>query len=136
MRFENQFQFISGPKVTIIDTPGFDDKIETEQKTIDNLVDVLKNDVKFIHVFILAFNGESPRFANSLKSTIRLFEKMFGNLFWNNVMLEVTRWHFDDRSIKNRKERGESEKKWEQNWNKEFHDSKFDIPVSLKGIHI
>ena len=92
--------------------------------------------MKFIHVFILAFNGESPRFANSLKSTIRLFEKMFGNLFWNNVMLEVTRWHFDDRSIKNRKERGESEKKWEQNWNQEFHDSKFDIPVSLKGTYL
>ena len=92
--------------------------------------------MKFIHVFILAFNGESPRFANSLKSTIRLFEKMFGNLFWNNVMLEVTRWHFDDRSIKNRKERGESEKKWEQNWNQEFHGSKFDIPVSLKGTYI
>ena len=47
--------------VTIIDTPGFGDDIENEQNTIEELVDVLKNKVKFVHVFVLAFNGESPR---------------------------------------------------------------------------
>ena len=41
--------------VTIIDTPGFGDDIENEQNTIEELVDVLKNKVKFVHVFVLAF---------------------------------------------------------------------------------
>ena len=62
---------------------------------------------------------------------IRLFEKMFGNAFWQNVVLEVTRWHYDDRSLKNRKERGETEEEWQKTWNDEFHNL-FDIPVRLK----
>ena len=45
----------------MIDTPGFGDDLENEERTIDELVDVLKNQVKFVHAFIIAFNGESPR---------------------------------------------------------------------------
>ena len=121
---------ILGPMVTIIDTPGFGDDIENEQNTIEELVDVLKNQVKFVHVFVLAFNGESPRVTFALESMISLFEKMFGNLFWKNTLFEVTRWHFDQRSERNRLERGESIDKWQQEWNSKFHRD-FDIDVSL-----
>ena len=119
--------------VTIIDTPGFGDDIENEQNTIEELVDVLKNQVKFVHVFVLAFNGESPRVTFALESMISLFEKMFGNLFWKNTLFEVTRWHFDQRSERNRLERGESIDKWQQEWNSKFHRD-FDIDVSLSRI--
>ncbi len=131
----------------MIDTPGFGDDLENEERTIDELVNVLKNEVKFVHVFIIAFNGESPRmtfryhhqkrsrfflneifFSLSLKSMIRLFEKMFGNLFWSNVIFEVTRWHFDERSERNREERDESEGGWQTTWNQKFH-TLFDIKV-------
>ena len=115
--------------MTIIDTPGFGDDLENEQETIEELVDVLKNQIKFVHVFVIAFNGESPRMTFALKSMIGLFEKMFGNLFWQNTLFEVTRWHFDERSEKNRNERDESEEKWEKEWNNKFHDE-FDIDVS------
>ena len=64
---------------------------------------------------------------------IHLFERMFGNLFWHNTVFEVTRWHFDERSEKNRKERGESEEKWKKDWNRKFHNL-FDIEVSLLFI--
>ncbi len=33
---------------TMIDTPGFGDDLENEERTIDELVDVLKNKVAFI----------------------------------------------------------------------------------------
>ena len=65
----------------------------------------------------------------ALESMISLFEKMFGNQFWENTLFEVTRWHFDTRSERNRQERGESEEKWQEEWNKKFHN-KFDISVS------
>ena len=51
----------------------------------------------------------------ALESMISLFEKMFGNLFWKNTLFEVTRWHFDTRSERNRQERGESEEKGGRN---------------------
>ena len=114
--------------VTVIDTPGFGDSLENEENTIDELVDILKNRVKHVHVFVIAFNGQSPRLTFSLKSMIRLFEKMFGNLFWNNVIFEVTKWHFDENSVQIRQSQGESEEKWQNEWNEKFH-SEFDIPV-------
>ena len=125
----NLFKSYLGPEVTIIDTPGFGDDIENEQQTIEELVDVLKNQIKFVHVFVLAFNGESPRMTFALESMISLFEKMFGNQFWENTLFEVTRWHFDTRSERNRQEKGQSEEKWQEEWNKKFHN-KFDISVS------
>ena len=35
----------SGSQFTMIDTPGFGDDLENEERTIDELVDVLKNKV-------------------------------------------------------------------------------------------
>ena len=71
-----------------------------------------------------------PRMTFALESMISLFEKMFGNLFWKNTLFEVTRWHFDQRSERNRLERGESIDKWQQEWNSKFHRD-FDIDVRL-----
>ena len=59
---------------------------------------------------------------------IRLFEKMFGSHFWKNTLLEVSRWHYDQRAINNRKQRGESEESWQSQWNQKFHQV-FDIKV-------
>lgn len=50
-----------------------------------------------------------------------------------NTLFEVTRWHFDTRSEKNRRERGESEEKWQEEWNKKFHKD-FDISVGLNTL--
>ena len=120
---------ILGPKVTIIDTPGFGDKTENEQETIDELVNVLKNEIKYVHVFLIAFSGDSPRLTDSLRNMILLFEKMFGNLFWENTLLEVTKWGFDEGDLKDRKSKDTSEEKWQEKWNKRFHEE-FHISVS------
>ena len=89
-------------------------------------MDVLKLDVKFIHTFVIVFNGESPRMTLSLKSMIRLFEKMFGILFWENVLLGVSRWSYDPRSIRNRVISGEDEAEWQRQWNNKLHQQ-YDI---------
>ena len=89
---------------------------------------VLKNQVKHVHVFVLTFNGQDPRLSLSLKTMIRLFVKMFGDHFWKNAIFEVTRWGFDPRSINNRISKGESEEKWKQEWNSRFqHEFKIDV---------
>ena len=61
---------------------------------------------------------------------IRLFEKMFGNLFWANTIFEVTRWHYDERAVQYREEKGENEDTWKRQWNNKFH-SMYDIKVRM-----
>ena len=98
-------------------------------------MDVLKNQIKFVHVFVLTFNGQDPRLSLSLKTMIRLFVKMFGDHFWKNVIFEVTRWGFDPRSIENRRIKQESETKWIQDWNARFQQE-FKIDVSFNHFSI
>ena len=48
----------SAPYFTVIDTPGFGNNLVEEEKTIEGLVNVLKDQIKFIHVFIIAFKQQ------------------------------------------------------------------------------
>lgn len=95
---------LDNPIVTVIDTPGFGSNLVQEQKTIESLVETLKNDIKFIHTFVIAFKQSDNRLTASLHSMISLFEKMFGAHFWENTILEATHWHWDQRNDGYRKE--------------------------------
>ena len=46
----------TGSMFTMIDTPGFGDDLENEERTIDELVDVLKNKVARIFFFCRVSN--------------------------------------------------------------------------------
>jgi len=83
----------TGQLFTVIDTPGFGDQLVEEEKTIENLVTTLRDQIKYVHVFIIAFKQTDNRMTNSLRSMISLFEKMFGNRFWENAILEATHWN-------------------------------------------
>jgi len=78
---------------TVVDTPGFGDKLLEEEKTIENLVTTLRDQIKYVHVFIIAFKQTDNRMTHSLRTMISLFEKMFGREFWNNAILEATHWN-------------------------------------------
>ena len=94
----------SNPKVTIIDTPGFGDKnLEAEEATIDDLVSVLRDDIKFIHAFVIVINGAtSLRLNRQMRTMLHLFTKMFGDDFWNNAILEFSHWDFNNRTAETR----------------------------------
>ena len=77
-------------KVTVVDTPGFGNNVTKEEDTIENLVKILRDDIKHVHVFIIAFKQNDNRMTHSLRSMISLFVKMFGHKFWDNVILEVS----------------------------------------------
>ena len=51
------------------------------------LVNMLKDEIKFIHAFVIAFKQSDNRMTASLRSMIGLFQKMFGDRFWKNAML-------------------------------------------------
>ena len=49
----------------------------------------LRDQIKYINVFVIAFKQTDTRMTYALRSMISLFEKMFGDGFWNNAILEV-----------------------------------------------
>ena len=51
---------------------------------------MLKDEIKFIHAFVISFKQSDNRMTASLRSMIGLFQKMFGDRFWKNAMLGKT----------------------------------------------
>ena len=88
---------------SLIDTIGFDDpNNDVDANIISELVLRLKNDCDHVNLFIIAVNGQNPRLDASLIGMIRIFEGMFGEKFWNQVVLVFTRLPMDSKSIKKR----------------------------------
>ena len=86
------------------------DQLVEEEKTIENLVTTLRDQIKYVHVFIIAFKQTDNRMTNSLRSMISLFEKMFGKQFWNNAILEATHWNHGEEA-----ERIRMQVNWQKN---------------------
>ena len=107
-------------KFTVIDTPGFGDQLVEEEKTIENLVTTLRDEIKYVNVFIIALKQTDNRMTNSLRSMISLFEKMFGKKFWDNVILEATHWNHgeDAHRIRSESHPPLTEKFWTEEFNR------------------
>ena len=129
----------SNPLVTVIDTPGFGDKnLEKEEETINGLVTELRDNIKFIHAFVIAFNGkEAPRLTRALRTMLNLFSKMFGDDFWNNAIMEFTRWDFNKYAAEQRLR--DDPPKTEIAWTKEYNEflrKEIGIPFDLQAVYI
>ena len=87
----------------LIDTIGFDDPDkDVDANIISELVMKLKNCCDHVNLFIIAVNGQNPRLDASLIGMIRIFEGMFGESFWSQVVLVFTRLPMDSKSLKKR----------------------------------
>ena len=78
-----------GARFTVIDTPGFGNGLIEPEKTIESLFQTLRDEIRYINVFVIAFKQTDTRMTYALRSMISLFEKMFGDGFWDNAILEV-----------------------------------------------
>ena len=127
----------NNPEVTIIDTPGFGSVVADDQETTDNLINTLKDDIKYVHAFVDAFKSTDNRITNSLRSMIYLFEKMFGKGFWKNVILETTWWNFSEEIEDNRQSEGITMETVTAQRNRNFqNDPKFSLNHNLPSVFI
>jgi len=120
--------------VTLIDTPGFgvtDINVETDH--IDKLVDVLKNEIEHVHVFLIAVEGGTARYKKELDSMLKLFGNIFSNNFWKNAMIVATKYSFSDDNIAGRKITKQTEKGWTD---KKIAEMKKRLPKALKDVEL
>lgn len=125
------------PKVTIVDTPGFGNDLKEEEETIESLVTILRDRIKFVHVFIIAFKEQDNRMTKALHNMIGLMQKIFGSHFWNNVILEGTFWSYHESNEARRKATHPpvTEKFWSDQFNGLFRD-KFGLKKNVPAVFI
>ena len=135
----------SKPLVTVIDTPGFGDQMEAEVLTINRLVDVLKDEIKYVDAFVICFQQNDNRMKDAMLRMLNLFQRMFGNGFWENAILEATHWNHNPSSVARREKNnlkgpnGETLPKTEENWINQFNvilSNKLSVKTKLKGVFI
>jgi len=127
----------TNPKVTVIDTPGFGDEMEAEVQTINGLVDVLKNQIKEVDVFVICFRESNVRMTKAMKNMLNLFQQMFGKKFWDNAIFEATRWNHNTRNVKKRI--ANTRPVTEENWTKQFNtilENELGVTRKLESVFI
>lgn len=110
----------TGRWVTVVDTPGFGNTLQEEEANIDQLVDFLKDDLRYVNTFILTFKESDKRVTLALQSMIKLLGRMFGAKFWDNALIAATHWGYDARKMAIRNSSGYDEASWTSQINKLF----------------
>ena len=130
----------SNREITVIDTPGFGDEMKEEVRTINGIVDVLKN-MTYVNVFVICVRESDNRLNRAMEGMLNTFQKMFGKGFWKNVVIETTFWNHHSLNDKRRSstldENGEPKTKdsWTKQWNKNLNKN-LGVTRNLPSVFI
>ena len=67
---------------------GFSDDID--DRTIENLVKFLKEDIKSTTAFLFLFKGVEKRFTKTALDWLKVMKDVFGDKLWDHVILGVS----------------------------------------------
>ena len=106
-----------------------------QDSLILEMVDVLKETLEEANVTILCFDYAN-RFDTGIQKMILELESLFGRTrFWDNVILEVTKWGYDQKSINDRAHQGITEESALLDINTNLQNM-FHLNHSLPGVFI
>merc|ERR1719295_1483248 len=125
----------NGANFTVVDTPGFGDSDQDDNDLIDEMMTTLKDAVKSANTLMLLIKGDQTRFNTALQQMLREMEALFGRMFWNNVIIGVSFWPYDEASVAKRKHHEITEEKFIRQLNNQLNE-KFHINPSVQGVFI
>ena len=62
-----------------MDTPGFGDSDGSDNKLIEEMMDILDNELESANIIVLAIDGATPRFSSGLYDMLRQMSSIFGD---------------------------------------------------------
>ena len=74
-----------------MDTPGFGDSNGNDNQYIEEMMEVLDNKLGYANTILLVLEGSVPRFSNSLYAMLRQMTSIFGETWWDFMMVGVRR---------------------------------------------
>ena len=83
---------------------GFDSMDSNDNEIMSDLVAKLQRHCDHINTFAIVVNGAAPRLDGSFESMLKIFENMFENSFWKNVVIIFTQVRMNKKDIQMRKE--------------------------------
>jgi len=92
-----------GPNFTVVDTPGFGDSDNEEEILIEEMMDTLANVIDHAGTILLTLDGRTTRFSDSLTTMLKRMTIIFGQNWWDYVVIGVSFWAYDQDSIDDRK---------------------------------
>ena len=95
-----------------MDTPGFGVDLREEELAIDNLVNFLQHELKYVNAFVIAFKQTDIREMVYFRTMMKLVHSIFGAEFWDHVIIEATFWGYSEGKMEDREAAGLTEDSW------------------------
>ena len=86
----------------MIDTAGFGDTDDEDETLLDAMMDTLTNEIEYANTILLLLDSQMKRFDQSLQTMLKRITIIFGEKWWNHVVIGVSFWSFDEASIRKR----------------------------------
>lgn len=99
------------------------------------MVNKFKDDYKNITVFVLVFQA-GGRLNWALQVMLQTWENMFGQEFWQNSILLISKYPFDKTTVRNRKKKNETEESLTQDFNNELRKTYEGLNHDLDSVFI
>merc|ERR1711892_426987 len=93
-----------GQNFTVVDSPGFNDSDGEDAELIEEMLDVLKNTIKHSSTILLVLKGTENKFTKGLQDMLTKMSSIFGQQWWDFMVIGVSFWKFDQESIDGRAE--------------------------------
>ena len=124
-----------GKCVTIIDTPGVGDNRGADCTNAMETAAFVKS-LKSIDAFVLVLKGTTTRIGLSLQNHINRFVEMFGQDFWQKVVIEVSFW---SHSRKDAEQRNRTREMDEGTFTRDLNNlmgDVFKVPFNLTVVFV
>ena len=75
----------------VVNTPDFGDSSGSDNKLIQDMMDILKNKLGYTNMILLLMDGNMPRLSSGLSDMLHQMNDIFGETLWDFMMIGVNK---------------------------------------------